>query len=232
MTLPFLGAFRLYGGRLRWPVLAMAVTGSWFLPTRPLAAAFTIIAALLLLCFFRCPGCTPTHRNDLASPATGLIDVLEKVEDIPHCGGSGTKIGIFLSVFDVHVTRAPVSGRIIEKRYTPGRHSNAMSPNAGDRNQRNDILIETENGKAFFLRQISGAIARRVVFDPEPGDLIRTGAIVGMIRFGSRVEIFVPDNSGFEIRSRIGDRVLAGTTIIGIGLSTLTQSLSNDIKPN
>jgi phosphatidylserine decarboxylase len=213
--LPFLGLFWRYGGPIRW--FAFTLAGLAFIAfffSTPLGLSLTI-SLILLFSFFRCPDCLNLGENLLVSPATGRIDDLEKMTDCPGIGEPGTRIGIFLSVFDVHVTCAPVSGRIRSKQFVPGRFGNAMSRSIGSVNQRNEILLETGTGKLLFMRQISGVIARRVVFEPIPGDQVQAGAIVGMIRFGSRVELFVPENSGFQICARLGDRVIAGTTEIG-----------------
>ena len=214
-TVPFLGLFWLYGGCLRWLVLAVTLGILWSFPTYPRLIPVMVVAVVVLLAFFRCPRCGIPDVGNLVSPATGRIDDLEIVEDCPRIGAAGTKIGIFLSVFDVHVTRAPISGRVKAKQFVPGRCGNAMSRSVGYRNQRNEILLETDEGKPIFMRQISGAIARRVVFDPALGDQIQAGAIVGMIRFGSRVEVFVPDDSGFLVQVSKGDRVQAGVTVLG-----------------
>jgi len=215
MTVPFLCLFWLYGGWLRWLVLAITFGSLWSFPTYPRQTSMMAVAVVLLLAFFRCPRCGIPDVGNLVSPATGRIDDLEILEDCPSVGGAGTKTGIFLSVFDVHASRAPISGRVKSKQFVPGRCGNAMSRSAGDRNQRNEILLGTDAGKPIFMRQISGAIARRVVFDPALGDQIQAGAIVGMIRFGSRVEVFVPDDSGFLVQVSKDDRVQAGVTVLG-----------------
>ncbi len=214
-----LSSFRLfwrYGAWLRGFTLALIATSAilFFSAHRWIALAVLLPAAAILR-FFRCPGRAFPAETALVSPADGLVDDLEAMDDCPAVGGPALRIGIFLSVFDVHVTRAPISGRVKSKQFIPGRFGNAMSRSAGSRNQRNEILFETESGKPVFMRQISGAIARRVVFEPAPGDTVRAGAIVGMIRFGSRVELFVPRDSGFEILVHKGERVRSGATIVG-----------------
>jgi len=213
--LPFLGLFWRYGGAIRGFVLALLVLTIPAFLYSPFLGFSLSICLILLLAFFRCPDCLSFEEGSLVSPATGQIDDLEEVADCPGIGGSGTRIGIFLSVFDVHVTCAPVSGRIRSNEFVPGRFCNAMSRNVGPVNQRNEIVLETEIGVPVFMRQISGAIARRVVFEPVLGDRIQAGAIVGMIRFGSRVELFIPENSGFQFCVHLGDRVTAGKTVLG-----------------
>ena len=214
VNLPILGAFWKYGSWLRWLVLVAFGGGLSLFPTHPILATFPIMIALLIPAFFRCPHCIEPPAGTLVSPVSGRIDDLEEVSEIPSCGGAGTRIGIFLSICDVHVTRAPVTGQVVAKNFIPGRAGNAISRHCGNRNQRNEILIETAAHEAVFMKQISGAIARRVIFDPEPGDKMTAGAIVGMIRFGSRAEIFIPKITGFRIHANLGDRVEAGRTII------------------
>ena len=226
VNLPPFGLFWRYGAWLRGLTLAMIVAGA-ILPCAGhlwIALAMLLPAAVILR-FFRCPRRVFSGEAKLVSPADGLVDDLEPVDDCPVIGGPALRIGIFLSVFDVHVTRAPVSGRVKAKQFIPGHFGNAMSRGAGSRNQRNEIIFETGAGKPIFMRQISGAIARRVVFDPAPGDTVRTGAVVGMIRFGSRVELFVPLDSGFEILVRQGERVRSGATVIGRPIKNEVLSL-------
>lgn len=227
MNMPFLGLFWLYGGKVRWLASALILGGLFSVPSHPVLASTIAVLILAVLGFFRCPTCGHTDAANLLSPAEGRVDDLEHVKDCPGIGGNGIRIGIFLSVLNVHVTRAPVSGRVKAKQFIPGRFGNAMSRSVGCSNQRNEILFETDSGKPIFMRQISGAIARRVVFDPAPGDQVQAGAIVGMIRFGSRVELFIPDGSGFQIQVCRGDRVRAGETILG-RCPTMDSFLSNN----
>ena len=211
-----LGLFWRYGAWLRGLTFAMIVAGAvLLLSAHSWIALAMLFPAVAILRFFRCPLRAFPLESDLVAPADGLVDDLEPVEECPVIGGPALRIGIFLSVFDVHVTRAPISGKVKSCQFIPGRFGNAMSRSAGSRNQRNEILLETMTGVPIFMRQISGAIARRVVFEPAPGDTVRAGAIVGMIRLGSRVELFVPRDSGFEILVRQGERVVSGATVIG-----------------
>lgn len=212
---PPLGLFWRYGGGLRWLALVLALGGMILLASHLLVALALLAPVAVLLYFFRCPWRMFPDDAVIVAPADGLIDDLGPVEECTPIGGPALRIGIFLSVFDVHVTRAPVTARVKAKQFVPGHFRNAMSRSTGSNNQRNEICFETESGMPIFMRQISGAIARRVVFDPAPGDTVRAGAIVGMIRFGSRVELFIPRNSGIEILVRRGERVRSGMTVIG-----------------
>ncbi len=211
----FLGLFLRYGGMLRWLALiwsgfaCLAFFWSWGV------GLFLIIGLGLFLAFFRCPDSLHFEEGCLVAPATGWVDDIEEVSACPVIGGQGTKIGIFLSVFDAHVTCAPIAGKVCSRQFVPGRFRNAMSRDIGPVNQRNEILMETAAGHLLLMRQISGAIARRVVFEPAPGDRIEAGSIVGMIRFGSRVELFIPNHAGFQMSVSLGERVTAGKTLLG-----------------
>jgi phosphatidylserine decarboxylase len=214
-NVPFLGLFWRYGGALRWMAIGLVLGAFLLFPFHPSIASLLLIGLVLGLAFFRCPDCAPASTETLVAPATGRVDDIEQVTDCPGIGGAATKIGIFLSVLDVHVTRAPLAGAVKSVQFIPGRCGNAMSRQVGHRNQRNEILLETKSGQPIFVRQISGAIARRVMFDPSPGDRIHAGAVVGMIRFGSRMELFIPHDSDFQLEVKMGDRVHAGETILG-----------------
>lgn len=226
-----LGLFGRYGSWLFDLTFALIVAGLALLCSgHRWSASAMLLPAAAILRFFRCPFHAVPGETDFVSPADGLVDDFEPVDDCPVIGGPALRIGIFLSVFDVHVTRAPISGRVKNKQFIAGGFGNAMSRSIGQRNQRNDVLFETESGKLIFMRQISGAIARRVIFDPSPGDAVRAGAVVGMIRFGSRVELFVPCDSGFEILVRQGERVVSGATVIGRSRQTVYVNKADRAK--
>lgn len=214
-NVPPFGLLWRYGGWLPWLALALGLSGALLLAWHPVISLIPLTPLAALLYFFRCPWRMSLDDAKLIAPADGIVDDLEPVAQCPAVGGPAMRIGIFLSVFDVHVTRAPVTGQIKEKKFIPGRFGNAMSKGAGRENQRNEILFATESGHCVFMRQISGAIARRVVFEPAPGDTVRAGAVVGMIRFGSRIELFVPRDAGYKIMVRKGKRVRCGETVIG-----------------
>jgi phosphatidylserine decarboxylase len=130
---------------------------------------------------------------------------------------SRLRIGIFLSLAVVHASRAPVSGTIERVINVPGGHRSALALESGKRNQRNELWLQDPRGCRLFMRQIAGLVARRSVFAPRPGDTIRAGAIVGMIRFGSRVELYVP-LSAYRVQVEVGIRVWAGETVLGVSL--------------
>lgn len=211
-NLPPFGLFWRYGGIIRVAAAGLAMAGGSLLLFSPISGFFLLGMAAATLYFFRCPRRVTPSSAGIVSPADGRVDVLDQVEDCPGIGGPATRIGIFLSVLDVHVTRSPLSGWIRQKTAVAGRFRNALSKDAGSANQRNEILLDTGDGLRVYLRQISGAIARRVIFEPEPGDYVQAGAIAGMIRFGSRVELYIPLECRCSLHVHRGSRVKAGIT--------------------
>ena len=150
----------------------------------------------------------------VVSPVDGLVDTLVITDGAPEISGDVLRIGIFLSVLNVHATRAPITGIIRTTAALPGRHRSALSRDVGASNQRNDVWMADATNRSLFLRQIAGAIARRVVFAPNSGDTVRRGAVVGMIRFGSRVELWLPVRDGYVATVWRGDRVRGGVSVV------------------
>jgi len=171
-----------------------------------------IIAAVLFLLtgyfvyFFRDPQRTPpSDPRAIVAPADGHILLVESLPD------GRTQIDTFLSVFDVHVNRAPIGGTVLSSEYRPGKFFAAMKPEAGKQNERQDIALETPLGVVRFA-QIAGILARRVVCRVGSGDELNIGDRIGLIRFGSRAEVIVPP--GVTPTVTVGQRVRAGETII------------------
>jgi phosphatidylserine decarboxylase len=141
------------------------------------------------------------------SPADGTILSIDAAPEAPP--GAARRISIFMSVFNCHVNRAPITGRVSHYAYNPGRKMAAFDEKASTENEQNRITVDGERGAVTF-KQIAGALARRIVFRPKTGDPLRRGERIGMIKFGSRVDLFAPD--GTEILVRRGDKVHAGET--------------------
>ena len=161
---------------------------------------------LLVMLFFRDPERKiPDGDNLILSPADGKIILLNEKPD-------GKVISIFLSIFNVHVNRAPVTGIVKSVNFIEGKFHIASAPKAKDENQRNEIEFSTENG-VIQMNQVTGAIARRTIFTKKPHDSVQAGERVGLIRFGSRVDLFVPQTA--QINIHLGQKVTAGKTIIG-----------------
>jgi phosphatidylserine decarboxylase len=171
--------------------------------------ALLIFLGLFVLYFFRDPERQiPGGDSDVVSPADGRVVV---IAEEPFHGRPGTRISIFLAVWNVHVQRAPLAGRISSVNYRPGRFYAAMRARASEENEQNVFCLETAAGEIMF-KQIAGWIARRVVSWKKSGDVVARGERVGMIRFGSRVDVWLP--AGAEIRIRKGQNLAGGSTIL------------------
>lgn len=125
--------------------------------------------------------------------------------------GPRQRISIFLSVFDVHVNRSPIAGVLVDVRYQKGQYLNAMNPASADRNEQNVVTVRGEGWEVTF-KQIAGLLARRIVFKPCPGDRVERGQRVGLIKFGSRVDVLIPAEA--VLRVRPGDRVKGGSSVL------------------
>lgn len=163
--------------------------------------------------FFRNPErlCTEalTDKSILICPADGkVVDVSDIKDDFYR-----KKVSIFLSPLDVHVNWLPIDGTIKQVIYRPGKFVVAFAPKSSDINERNDVVIESKNGKTIIVRQIAGFVARRICCWVKENDKVQAGQKFGMIRFGSRVDIFLPEN--VEISVTIGDIVKGGQTVLG-----------------
>jgi phosphatidylserine decarboxylase len=198
------------------------------------------LGALVLgiLAFFRDPQrVTPQDERAIVSPADGLITLIQQVppprelsvEDGSGVAGLGsepvTRISIFMSVFDVHINRAPIGGTVRRVVYIPGKFMNADLDKASEENERQHILIERADGVAIGFTQIAGLIARRIVPFVKPGDILASGQRVGLIRFGSRVDVYLP--AGTEPKVLMGQKMIAGETILAeIGSAPLLEGIS------
>lgn len=191
-AIPLLGA----GGFVGW--LAGA---PWAIPA--------ILLAVFFLWFFRDPErVVTTETGAIVSPADG------KVTDIAPAtlyGQSRTRISIFLNVFDVHVNRSPIEGVIREVRYQPGKFLNAMDAASAEHNEQNIVTVEGE-GHTLVFKQIAGLLARRIVFTKKVGDSVARGERVGLIKFGSRVDVLL--EGSVSLATKVGDRVKGGASVL------------------
>ena len=168
------------------------------------------ILAVFVLWFFRNPEPTvPTDEALVVAPGQGKVILIEDVEEPDFIQGAATKISIFLSVFDVHVQRAPVSGTVGYKVYRPGAYAVAWADKASEDNEQSSLGIVTEHGNVL-VKQIAGLVARRIITDPDEGDDVTRGHRYGLIRFGSRVDLFLPPH--WEVLCTVGDRVKVGSS--------------------
>jgi phosphatidylserine decarboxylase len=173
-----------------------------------------IAIGLFALFFFRNPKRYCDHADEVAcSPADGKVIVVGRAPDELAEKGLPRQISVFMSVFDVHVNRAPTSGELVDYRYNKGRKFSAFKEKASLENEQNLSVWEGPHGR-IALKQIAGLIARRIVFDHTLGDSVNRGDRIGLIRYGSRVDIFVPDNA--QTLVRVGDRVRAGESPLAI----------------
>ena len=201
----------IYGGMLA----GAAVATGWFFPW---VTPLFIIGLGFLLYFFRDPSREiPSEAGVLVAPADGRVTDIGECE-VEHLGGKCRRVSIFLSIFDVHINRAPCSGRISSLEYHPGGFVNAMNPESARVNESNAVLLESDEtpGLRVVVRQIAGIIARRIVCECSPGRRLARGERFGMIKFGSRTELCVPEGRLVELRVKVGDRVHAGKTVIGV----------------
>lgn len=170
------------------------------------------IVALFVLQFFRDPGrVVPYQANAVLCPADGRIVVVARAKD-PYAGREALKISVFMNVFNVHSNRAPVDGKIESAQYFPGKFVNADLDKASLENERNALTITADNGQTVTCVQVAGLIARRILCYVKAGDRIARGQRYGFIRFGSRVDVYVP--LGAKPKVSVGDRVSATETIL------------------
>jgi phosphatidylserine decarboxylase len=183
--------------------------------------------------FFRDPiRTTPRGDKLIVSPADGLITMIAKVPPPPELRGAQgladgdyTRVSIFMSVFDVHINRAPVTGRVTRIAYVPGKFINADLDKASEDNERQHLLIERADGVRIGMTQIAGLVARRILAFVREGDLVEAGQRVGLIRFGSRVDVYLP--AGTAPRVLLGQRSIAGETVIAeLGADTPLAGVS------
>jgi phosphatidylserine decarboxylase len=170
----------------------------------------TLLAGFMVF-FFRDPQReVPQDENAIVSPADGKVVHIAKVD--PTNPASPTRLSIFLSIFDVHINRAPIAGRIAEALYTPGKFKVAYSDEASQVNEQNVVTIEG-NSIALVFKQIAGILARRIVFSKRVGDWVEKGERVGLMKFGSRTDLIMPPE--VRITVKVGDQVYGGSSIIG-----------------
>ncbi len=191
----------------------------WVLGWKPLAWLMAGVS-IWVFAFFRDPvRATPQGQDLLIAPADGLITLIQRVPPPREIAGdegigSGlmTRVSIFMSVFDVHINRTPIAGTIRQVVYISGKFINADLDKASEDNERQHIVVERADGLRIGFTQIAGLVARRIVPFVKPGDIVAAGQRIGLIRFGSRVDIYLPE--GTAPRVVLGQRTVAGETVI------------------
>jgi phosphatidylserine decarboxylase len=178
-------------------------TGNWIWGTAP------VLLAAFFLWFFRDPRrAVPAGEGLIVSPGDGLIT---ETVTVTTPEGPRQRISIFLSVFDVHVNRSPIAGVLAAVRYQKGQYLNAMNPASADRNEQNVVTVRGDGMEVTF-KQIAGLLARRIVFKPSEGDRVERGQRVGLIKFGSRVDVLIPAEA--VIKVKVGQRVKGGASVL------------------
>jgi phosphatidylserine decarboxylase len=191
-----------------WAIVLVLVAGGWWI-----GALIWLPVAVWVVAFFRDPVREgPRGDQFLIAPADGkVVSVLDSIDEPDFHGQSVVRVAIFMNVFDVHVNRYPARGTVTYRHDNPGRFLNAASEKASLENEQNSIGLETPGGK-ILIRQIAGLVARRIVTDHAEGTDVAQGQRMGIIRFGSRVDLFIPRSA--KILVSVGDRTKAGETVV------------------
>lgn len=199
---------------LKFIILIILVVGmlfyfGWIIP------ACLCLAILAFVCwFFRDPDREiPDADYCLVSPADGKVIIRERLDNSPYLPHPCLKISIFMNVFNVHVNRVPFGGVVEKVVYNPGKFINASFDKASTHNERNALIIKTKDNLSYAVVQIAGLVARRIVNCAEQGETLEKGRRYGMIQFGSRLDLYLPED--FDASVNIGDKTKAGSTIIG-----------------
>ncbi len=206
-----------------WPLVLLVCWIAWQVVDGLIERGIlTIVAAglagvgLIVAWFFRDPRrVIPTDPGLVVAPADGKVVGIERME-CPLLGGSAVEITIFLSVFNVHINRSPMAGRVKGIGYQPGKYLNALRAESSRENEQLSIQIEPSEApfRPVIVRQITGAIARRIVCWLKPGDILQRGEPLGMIKLGSRTVLVIPDDNHLRIVTEIGSKVKAGSSIL------------------
>ena len=197
--------------------LMFVLFDGWF---AELLAWLLVGVTIWVAAFFRDPvRVAPTEPQLVISPADGLVTMIKKGPPPPELTGEGllpasdyTRVSIFMSVFDVHINRSPIAGKVTKIAYIEGKFVNADLDKASEDNERCHILVRRDDGVQVGFTQIAGLVARRILTHVEEGDLVEKGERVGLIRFGSRVDVYLPEGTGSQVL--LGQRTIAGETVL------------------
>jgi len=191
------------------PLFLAAVLIGWL--TKPAWALIPCLLAFFFLQFFRDPErAIPQEAGAVVSPGDGKVT---DVSPVTVAGRRQTRVSIFLSVFNVHVNRSPIAGVIRDVRYQRGQYLNAMNQTSAELNEQNIVTVESDgDGNTVVFKQIAGLLARRIVFHPKVGDRLERGQRVGLIKFGSRVDVVL--DASARVNVKVGDRVKGGASVL------------------
>jgi phosphatidylserine decarboxylase len=206
----------------KYVVIAAAATFLVYMLINHFLGWLLVGGTIWVATFFRDPvRTTPRGDKFIIAPADGLITMIARVPPPPELRGADaldeaeyTRVSIFMSVFDVHINRAPISGRIKRIAYVPGKFINADLDKASEDNERQHLLVEGADGLKVGFTQIAGLVARRILSFVKEGDMVEAGQRVGLIRFGSRVDVYLPASAAARVL--LGQRAIAGETVLGI----------------
>lgn len=198
---------------------SITIDWSWAIP-------FWVIAIFVLQFFRDPPRVIPTAANVIVAPADGRIVAVEKTQD-PYLNREAVKVSVFMNVFNVHSNRSPVDGDVCDKWYFPGKFINADLPKASLENERNALWIKADNGADVTCVQVAGLVAKRILCHVAPGMHLQRGQRFGFIRFGSRVDVYLPPNT--KINVNIGDKVYATETILAEFREQITAENPTDV---
>ncbi len=178
--------------------------------------AVPIFLELFLLFFFRDPVRHINYENgDILSACDGFVTDIDTVAEPYYLKTKALRISVFMTMFDVHLTRSPVPGKVAFIKHNNGAHINAGRAQSAQVNENNVIGIKMDNGMPLTLKQIAGVMARKIVCAVHDGDVLKAGEKIGMIKFGSRTEVYIPDTIPVELYVRVGQHVKAGKTKLG-----------------
>lgn len=199
-------------------VAVSAFLANWFWPVQTwwhyLLYAFLLLALVLVVRFFRVPIWRKTTliENAVLAPADGLIAANEVVMEDEYFHDKRRQVSIFMSIYNVHINFFPFDGEVTYYKYHPGKFLVAFNPKSSSDNEHNTIVLKDAKGREILVRQIAGFVARRIVCDLKPGDKAVAGEELGMIRFGSRVDVFLPLDA--EISMKIGEKTIGKETVL------------------
>ena len=199
-------------------IAAICFLVNWFWPSQTvwhyLLYLFELVVFVLTVRFFRVPiwRQTTLEPDAVVSPADGYVAANEVVMEDEYFHDQRRQISIFMSIYDVHVNFFPFDGTVTYYKYHPGKFLLAFNPKSSSDNERNTIILKDKKGREILVRQIAGFVARRIVCDLQPGDEAIAGEELGMIRFGSRVDVFLPLDA--EVKVKIGDKTVGKETVL------------------
>ena len=205
----------------KFVVIAAAITFLTYFLISHFLGWLLVGLTIWVAAFFRDPiRTTPRGERLIVAPADGLITMIAKVSPPPELRGPDalgdeemTRVSIFMSVFDVHINRSPIAGVVRRMAYVPGKFLNADLDKASEDNERQHFMVESPDGTRVGFTQIAGLVARRIMAFVREGDAVQAGERVGLIRFGSRVDVYLPAGTGARVL--LGQRSIAGETVIG-----------------